>query len=112
MTTTQASLDTIPDGLFIGVVGLNSSSVFPADESGRKVDDICCVDLRQKGPNLWKLFSTHASARIDGEEISICRGSAPPRDGFLCYRLKKRRDALLTRLTRIQNKVGFPYVSV
>jgi hypothetical protein len=112
MTTTQPSLHSIPDGLFIGVIGLNSGSVFPTEESGRKVDDICCVDLRQKGPNLWKLFSTHASARIDDGEISICRGSVPPQDGLISYRLKRRRDTLLTALTKTEKKGGFPYISV
>lgn len=118
MSTLRPYLSDIPDGILIGVVGLNSApAVFQTilslpQTAGKKINDVCCVDLRRKSPTLWKLFTTHASVWVDGERIDITHGSECPQDGLLVYKLKKQRDALLAMLNGAETKTGFPYVSI
>jgi len=118
MTTLRPYLSDIPDGVLIGVVGLNSAPVVSqtilslSQTAGRIINDVCCVDSRQKGPILWKLFTTHASAWVEGERIDISHGSERPQDGFLVFRLKRQRDALLAMLNGARTKAGFPYASI
>ena len=108
----------ISDGVLIWVVGLNSASavsqtLLSLPQTVRKrINDVCCVNPRQKGPFRWRLFTTHASVRVDGKRIDISHGSERPRDGFLVYRLKQQRNALFTMLNGAKTNDGFPYVSI
>jgi len=116
MTAVYNSLNEVLDSVLIGVIGLNAGPTvsqtilsFP-QTAGREIHDVCCIDLRRKGPTLWKVFTTHASAWVEGGEINISQGYELPRDGFLIYKLKKQRDALLATLNG--RKEAFPYASI
>jgi len=118
MTTVHTSLNGALNKVLIGVVGPSADSaasqaIFSSPQArGETVNDVCCIDLRRKGPTLWRIFTTHASAKVDGGEVNISQGSELPQDGLLISKLKKQRDALLAILTGTGGKEEFPYASI